>query len=178
MVHTKPWNLIYFLFTKTQILTRSYKNVVESSTSGTPYTLTVQEKLTTVPSKHLMTPSKTYCDHLLQPWSTLWEGTEQIGPAFNTFLPHHNSVGRGNHSFLLSTAGPKMPMHRLMNLARFKTARADQGENGGRGCKIAKNSSIKLSSNCIYTGWCHLKILSGPPTVWAHGSHAAHGLIE
>lgn len=178
MVPTKPWNLIYFLSTKTQILTHSYKNVVEFSTSGTPYTLTVQEKLTTVPSKHLMTPSKTYCDHLLQPQSTLREGTEQTGPVFNTFLPHHTSVGIGNHSFLLSTAGPKTSVHRLMNLARFKTASVYQGENGGRGCKMAKNSSIKLSSNCIYTGCCYLKILSRPLTVWAHGSHAAHGLIE
>lgn len=81
-------------------------------------------------------------------------------------------------SFLLLTAGPKASLCRLMNLARFKTACVDQGESGGRGCEMAKNSPVKLSSNCIYAGWCYLKILNGPLTVWAHGSHAAHGLIE
>lgn len=87
MVHTKPRNLVSFLSTKTQTLTHSYNNVVEFSTSGTPHTLIVQEKLTTVPSKHLMTPPKTYCEHLLQPQSTLREGTEQTGPVFDTFPP-------------------------------------------------------------------------------------------
>lgn len=118
MVHTKPQNIDSSLSTKTQTLTHSYNNVVEFSTSGTPHTLTVQEKLTTVPSKHLMTPPKTYCEHLLQPQPTLREGTEQTGPVFDTFLSHHTSVGRGNQ-FPPFNSRPKSVLAQINELGSF-----------------------------------------------------------